>query len=141
MQPIGPTALRHETAFIDPRSGRLSDHGKMFLEQMWRQLSAGFPIVPVTITGTNDLTLTPTLGGEGAASYGNYMAWVGVAANTSTGAVTGHVASDSKTLATVKIYKTAGAAQAGAGDLVAGSLYLFIYNSALDTSAGGLVLK
>lgn len=141
MQPFGPTALRREAPFIDPKSGRLSDHGLLFLEQFWRQMSAGFPVVPVTITGTNDLTLTPTLGGEGAASYGNYMAWVGVAANTSSGAVTAHVASASKTLATLKVFKTNGAAQAGAGDIVAASLYVFIFNSALDTAAGGFVAK
>lgn len=140
-QTFAPTSPRRDQPWVDPRTGRLTDHGSLVMEQLHRQLVAGFVTVPVTITGKNVLTLTPTLNAEGARSYGNYMAWAGVAAQTSDGAVTALVTDGRNPLTTIKVYKTAGAAQAGAGDLVANSFYVFFYNSALDTGAGGFVLK
>lgn len=140
-QPLAPTSPRREVPFVDPRTGRLSDDGIYVMEQLWRQVAAGFVIVPVTITGKNVLTLTPVLAREGAASYGDHMAWAGPAAQTSDGAVTAVVTDGVSPLDTIKVYKTNGAAQAGAGDLVALSFYTFWYVAALDSGAGGLVLK
>lgn len=135
-QDHSPNRPRKEYPFID-KEGQLTDFGFQHLEQMWRQVAAGFVIVPCSASGTNAITLTPTLHSEGSRAYGNYMTFCAVAAATSTGLVTASVGA----LGFLKVYKTAGAAQATVGDIVSGSLYLFIYNSALDSAAGGFVLK
>lgn len=141
-QATSPSPLLPNRALIDVRTGLPTAEFASFLQQMWRQIAAGFVVVPVTIIGTNSLTLTPTLNAEGGRTYGDYMAFCGVAAATSTGAVTGTVTTArGGSLDTLKVYKSNGAAQAGSGDVVKDSLYLFIYNSALDGGAGGLVLK
>lgn len=140
-QPDAPTSPRRDAIFVEPRTGRLSDQGLQLLEQYWRQLAAGFVTVPVTIEGTDILTLTPIMAAEGAASYGDFMAWAGVAPNLSTGAMTAFLTAGGAALETVKVYKSPGLVQAGAGDVVAGGFYVFFYSSALDGGAGGLILK
>jgi len=132
-----PNRPLHNFPFVDARTGNLTQQGLAVLEQLWRQVAAGFVVVPCTAAGTNVITLTPTLHAEGARTYADHMVFAAVAANTTTGLATGKVG----TLATIKVYKTDGAAQATTGDIVADSLYLFVYNSALDGGAGGLVLK
>ena len=139
-QPVAPTSPRGSLPFVH-RDGTLTPQGLLFLEQMWRQVAAGFVIVPVVVAGTNELTLTPTLAAQGAASYGTGMAWFGTAAETSTGAVTATVTDGRNALATVKVYAGNGTAQANAGDLMQDASYLFIYRADLDGGAGGLVLK
>jgi hypothetical protein len=126
---------------IEPKTGMLTTPGMNTLYQGWRMYAAGYVLVPCTATGQNVIALTPILHREGAAVYANYETWVAVAAQTSTGSVTAFVTDGQTPLATLKVYKTNGAAQAGAGDVVAAGLYLFIYNSALDGGAGGFVLK
>ena len=120
------------------REGRLTTEGLLFMEGIWRQIVAGYVIVPCNVaSASNVLTLTPTLNKEGAATYGDHMTFSGVADATSTGSVTARVGE----LPTLKVYKDGGSTQAGSGDIVSGRLYLFIYNSALDSGNGGLVLK
>lgn len=136
-----PNRPQAHLPFVNPKTGALLPAGLHVLDEMWRQLAGGFVVVPCTATGKNLIVLTPTLTAEGAKLYANYMVFAAVAAQTSDGAVTGYVTNGTTPLATLKIYKTNGAAQAGAGDIVAGSLYLFVYNSALDSAAGGLVAK
>lgn len=134
---IAPDRPRANLPFVDPKTGLLTNVGLHNLDQIWQQVAAGFVIVPCVISGTNILTLTPTLATVGGTTLANYMTFAGVIANTSTGAVTAILG----TLPAIKVFKSNGAAQAGAGDLVATSLYLFTYNSALDAAAGGFVAK
>ena len=131
---------RLELPFVDDH-GHLTPHGFHVMDQLWRQVAPGFTVVPCTATGTNIITLTTNLTSEGAAQYINYMVFAAVAANTSTGAVTGLVTDGTNPLATIKVYKAPGTVQANNGDIVKGGLYLFTYNSALDSAAGGLVAK
>ena len=142
MQEEAPTSPRDDTAFVGP-DGRLSEYGKMMLEEMWRNMAPGFPIVPVTILNTtNVLTLTPSMHKEGAATYGDHMVWGGVMPSSTTAAVTAKVAdTQGNSLATIKVYKTHGTVQAGNGDLISGGFYLFIYSAALDSGAGGFITK
>lgn len=136
-----PNRPRANLPFVD-REGRFTKDGLSTIDQMWRQIAAGFVMVPCTATGTNLIVLTPILSVEGGLSYGNYMTWVAVAAATSTGAVTAKVMTTQYgDLATIKVFTGNGATQANSGDIVAGSLYLWIYNSALDSGAGAFVLK
>lgn len=141
-QPHAPNPPRAKTPFTT-RDGLLTPDALAVMQQLWRQVAAGFVTVPVVIGGTaNELTLTPKLTAEGGRVYADHMAFAGVAATTSTGSVTAKVTSDQYgDLASLKVYKTNGAAQAGSGDLVAGSFYTFWYVAALDDGAGGLVLK
>jgi hypothetical protein len=98
-------------------------------------------ITPCNATGKNVITLTPLDASPLIEKYVDYEVYSFVAEQTSDGSVTMTVVPRDGALATLKAYKTNGAAQAGAGDIVAGSLYLAIYNDALDTAAGGFVIK
>jgi hypothetical protein len=98
------------------------------LEETWRQVVAGFVIVPCTAAGTNDIVLTPRLHQEGAATYGDGMAWSFTAAGTSSGAVTAAIGS----LPAKTVYTNSGALVAGSGVIQSGSAYILMYVSALD---------
>src|SRR4051812_25770095 len=119
MQAEAPVSPRDDAAFVGS-DGRLSQYGMMLIEEMWRNMAPGFPIVPVTITNnSNVLTLTPSLHKEGAATYGDHMVWGGIMPSATTGAVTAKVAdSQGNSLATIKVYKTHGTVEAGNGDLI-----------------------
>jgi len=127
--------------FIDLATGNLSEHGLQVMSQYYNFIVGMNRITPCNATGTNVITLTPLAASPLIEGYKDYEIFSFVAANNSTGAVTATVVPKKGTLATVKVYVTGGSAQAGAGDVVANSLYLAIYNDALDSGAGGLVLK
>ena len=129
--------MRRDEQIIDPKTGRLTDFGFSVVDQIWRQIAAGFVIVPCTATGTNAIVLTPTLHKEGGLILANHMAFSFEAVATSTGLVTVQVASQTA----LKGYKTNGSAQATTNDVVDGSLYLALYLSTLDGGVGGFVLK
>jgi hypothetical protein len=142
-QDKSPSRARDGVPIIDIRTGQFTDYGAMVFEELWRQVVAGFVTVPCIITNAgNFYTLKARLHKEGAASYGDHMIFAGVPTAGSTGAVTACVSdAEGNALATVKVYKTNGAAQAGNTDIVANSFYLWCYVAALDGGAGGLVLK
>jgi len=135
-QDVAPNQPRALAVMVD-RDGRLTSEGLAVLEQMWRQIAAGFVIVPCLAAGTNDITLTPVLHQEGARTYANHMAFGFVAAATSSGDVSVKVGS----LGLLKAFKENGATRAGTGDVVNGSYYIASYVSSLDSGAGGFVLK
>lgn len=89
-------------------------------------------VTPCTATGTNTLVLT-SIAGNQAASYENYRLFSFVAVGTSTGPVTAAIDG----LGTLNVYAGSGA-QADAGDVVSGTLYVLAYNSALNAGSGGL---
>lgn len=127
--------------FVDPQTGCLSERGLSLLTQYYNFMVGMNRLTPCNATGTNIVTLTPLAASPLIEKYVDYEVFTFVAANTSSGSVTMTVVPKNGTLATLKAYKTNGSAQAGSGDLVAGSLYLAIYNDALDTGAGGFVIK
>lgn len=136
-----PNPPQHDFQFVDIRTGQLTSYGLNTIDQLWRQIAAGYVVVPCTCTGTDDLTLTPTMHAEGARTYGNYMFFSFTAENTSAGDMTARVQEKAtKQLAQVKLYKDGGATRATANDVVAGRLYLAAYVAGLDGGAGGLVL-
>lgn len=128
-------------AFVDIKTGCLSDHGIQLMSQFYNFIVGMNRVIPCNASGTNVITLTPLDASPLLKKYADYEVFGFVAANTSTGSVTMSVAARDGSLATLKAYKTNGAAQAGLGDVVSGSLYLAIYNDALDSGAGGFVLK
>jgi hypothetical protein len=127
--------------FIDKDTGCLSEHGLQLLTQYYNFIVGMNRLTPCNASGTNIITLTPLNVFPLIEKYVDYEVFTFVAENTSTGLVTMTVVPKSGTLSTLKAYKTSGAAQATNGDIVAGSLYLAIYNDALDTAAGGFVIK
>lgn len=137
-----PIPRAHETIqFVDLQTGTLSTHGAQVLNA-WREFIVGMcrPIA-CNASGKNLVMLTPKDASPIIASYIDHDMFVFVASETSDGAVTGTVVPRTGSLATIKFYVDGGASQAGAGDVVAGRIYIGIYNSQLDTGAGGLVLK
>ncbi|MFB6449251.1 hypothetical protein [Bradyrhizobium tunisiense] len=127
--------------FIDVKTGCLTDHGIQVFNQWYNFIVGMNRITPCNASGTNVITLTPLDATPLIEKYTDYEVYSFVAANTTTGAATMTVVPRDGTLATLKAYKTNGATQANTGDIVAGSLYLAIYNDALDSGAGGFVIK
>lgn len=128
-------------AFVDLQTGALTQHGLTLLSQWHARMVGTSRLIPCEATGKNVISLTPLSPSPLIEKYQAFDCFVFVAAQTSDGSVTATVVPKSGTLATIKAYVTGGSAQAGAGDVVAGSLYLAVYNDALDTAAGGMVLK
>jgi hypothetical protein len=127
--------------FSELSTGALSEHGLQLLSQWYNFIVGMNRNTPCNASGKNVITLTPLAASPLIEKYADFEMYTFVAAQTSDSAVTATVVPKKGALATLKVYITGGAAQAGAGDVVAGSLYLAIYNDALDAGAGGLVLK
>lgn len=126
------------------KDGILTNPGLQFLQQLWAQIAGNVQFFPTTATNTsNDYLLTTFPVGRttdssiNLKSYADYMTFTFVAPFTSTGLVTANVNS----LGDLNVYKSNGAAQATTGDIVINSLYYLTYNSNLNSSAGGFVLK
>lgn len=129
------------TAFVDD-NGLLTRHATQFLSAIREMIVGMNRITPCSASGTDIITLTPNAGAcPLIEKYVDYEVFIAAAAETSTGSVTATVVPRTGTLSTLKVYKTNGAAQAGAGDIVQNSVYMFIYADHLDAGAGGLVLK
>ncbi len=140
-QTEAPSQPQRDFQFVDD-VGRLTQYGISFLTSLWRQVNDGRTIIPCAAgMAANVITLTPDLSDEGASTYADCLTFAALMLSTSTGNVTAKVASGTKTLDTVKVLKSDGAAQAAAGDVVSGNLYLFVYHSSLDGGAGAFVLK
>lgn len=127
--------------FVDKETGNLSDHGLQLLNQWYNFIVGMNRLTPCNASGKNVISLTPLSASPLIAGYADYEIYSFVAAQTSDGNVTATVVPRNGSLATVKVFKTNGAAQAGAGDVVAGSMYLAVYCDALDSGSGGFVLK
>jgi hypothetical protein len=134
-QPRAPDGPQRGFPFVDNNS-LLTGHGIEVIEQLWRQVVAGYVTVPCEATQTpNLITLTPLLHKEGGFSYGNGMKWSFLATATLTGVATFKVA----TLTTVKGYMNTGPTQATTGDIVNGRYYEAVYWSSLDGGNGGVI--
>lgn len=127
--------------FVDLTTGCLTEHGLQVLQDLRGYGLAANRIIPCTASGKNLITLTPNRAHPVIKKYFNHDVFVFVADQTSDGSVTATVVPDDGTLATLKVYKTSGSAQAGSGDVVSGSLYLAIFADHLDSGNGGFVLK
>jgi hypothetical protein len=95
-------------------------------------------IVSGILAGTNTLVLTPGATTPTVAAYANYMAFSGIAAASNTAAVTLAVGS----LAALAVYRdgpTGPVALVG-GEIAIGNWFLAVYDSALNSGAGGFHL-
>lgn len=131
-----PNRPSHTLPFISP-DGRLTEYAYQVFDQMWRQVAASYGIIPCTASGTNAITLTPTMHKEGAVPYIDHLAYSFEAVGTATGAVTLGVGDNGL----LKAYVSNGGTQANSGDTVDGRQYLATYLSSLDGGSGGFVLR
>lgn len=95
--------------------------------------------IPCTISGTNTLTLTPLANNPTISSYANYTRFSGTIANTNSGAVTANVSGTGA----LNVYKdtTSGPTALSGSELVAHNTAIFIYDSALNSGAGGFHIQ
>ena len=141
-QNVAPGQPKEAFKWINLDTGRPTPYAIQMLEQIWNQIAAGPGVVPCNaVTTGNVIALTPRLHREGARTYGQHFVWAFTADVTTTAAVTAFVTDGTSPLGTIKVYKTNGAAQAGNNDIIAASTYLLVYDGALDSNAGGFVLK
>jgi hypothetical protein len=107
------------------------------LDQNFNALGALTPI-PCAVTGTNTLALAPAANTPTVAVLANYMQFTGVAANTNSGAVTANVNS----LGPLNVYvdTPSGPVAVSSGQIVQNTLFTLMYDSTLNTGAGGFHL-
>lgn len=125
---------------VDPKTGILTTSGIQLLQQIWTQIVDTNQIIPCTaLNSSNQYNLTPfpTPPSFNLPKYSDYSIYSFVSPFTSTGNVTAQVGM----LGVINVYKNNGAAQAAANDIVLGSIYLLVYNSNLNSAAGGFVAK
>lgn len=91
--------------------------------------------IPCVVSGTNALTLTQAANTPTISAYANYLRLSGIVAVDNTGAVTAQLGS----LGTLNVYKdtVAGPAALSGGELQAGNYIVLVYDSALNSGAGG----
>ena len=94
--------------------------------------------IPCTVAGTNALVLTPLANTPTVAAYQNYMQFTGIGAVTATGLLTAGVGS----LPVLNVYadSSSGVTQAGTGSIVALTAFTLMYDSSLNSGAGGFHL-
>jgi hypothetical protein len=95
--------------------------------------------IPCTLAGTNTITLTPVSYAPTLASYPEYQIFAGVyIAAANTGATTAQVVG----LSALPVYKqgSAGPIALAGGELIFANIALFLYDSNLDSGAGGFHL-
>ena len=141
-QNVAPGQPKEAFKWINLDTGRPTPYALQMIEQIWNQIAAGPGIVSCNaVTTGNVIALTPRLHREGARTYGQHFIWAFTADATTTAAVTAFVTDGTDALATIKVYITDGATQAGNNDFIIGRTYLLIYDAALDAAAGGFVKK
>lgn len=127
---------------VDPKTGLPTIQFLQAYDRFRQYINGGNRVIPCSASTTsNKITLTPNDASPLIEGYRDFDIFPFVADATSSGTVTATVVPANGTLATLKVYKTDGAAQATTSDIVSGSFYLLCFVDTLDSSAGGLVLK
>lgn len=129
------------SAFVDIKTGNLSQGAYQVLQAASGFINGMARIIPCNATGTNVITLTMVAQTLLVQQYADFDTYRAVAANTTTGLVTALVVTPQGALATLKVFKNNGAAQATTGDVTSGLLYDFTYVDSLDSGNGAFVLR
>jgi hypothetical protein len=127
-------------AFTDD-GGILTNNGWAVIAGIFNFVNGTNRIIPCNASGANVITLTMLATSPLVQGYYDFDTYRAVAANTTTGLVTASVVTNSGALATIKVFKNNGAAQATTGDITIGLLYDFTYVDSLDSGNGGFVLR
>jgi hypothetical protein len=144
-RPAVPTAGNIRIPIVDPKTGALNPTGINVLTDLLNYIQGSSRLIPCEETGTNVLALKMLPVSPLISQYNDYDVFQFVAAATSTGPVTANLTVVQGqlvqgTLATLKVFKAAGATQATTGDIVLGSFYHMSYVDSVDSGAGGFVL-
>lgn len=127
--------------FVD-KSGNLTNNGRIALQQLRKFVVNMCRIIPCNAsTAANVITLTMLDVQPSVNQYADFDTYAFVADATSTGDLTARVTTENGSLATLKVYKTNGSAQATTGDITSDLQYLFTYSDNLDSGNGGFVLR
>jgi hypothetical protein len=115
----------------------LADAQMAWLDDNFAALGALTPI-PCSVTGTNAVVLTQNADTPTVAAYANYAIFSGVCVSANTGAATAQLS----TLGALPIYKDTqiGPVPLVGGEMYPGNILYLIYDSALDSGAGGFHL-
>lgn len=128
-------------AIVDPKTGNLTTYGFSIFDQMYHFMLGTCRIIPCNpSTASNVITLTLLPTSPRVIQYADYDRFSFVADVTSTGNVTAKIVTLDGSLSTLNVYKTM-STQAAAGDIVSGSFYDFVYIDALNSGAGGFLVK
>lgn len=134
--------LNGNVRITDPKTGLPTQEFLLAYQNLLAYNNAGNRVIPCSASSaSNVITLTPNDAAPQLKGYRDYDIFVFVADAGSTGPVTATAVPKNGTLATLKVYKTDGAAQADTGDIVSGSLYLLVVADAFDSANGGFILK
>jgi hypothetical protein len=127
--------------FVD-KNGYLTQTGKLVLQQYHDFMVNMARIIPANATTvSNVITLTLLPVQPVVTQYAIFDTYGFVADSTSTGLLTAVVVTATGQLATLKVFKNNGAAQATTGDVVVSSQYFLTYVDSLNSGAGGFVLR
>jgi hypothetical protein len=134
---------------INPPNGQLqpvdrnlkwTTNGLQQQQQLFKSINGLTPTIACTASFlSNVYTLTPFNVSPQLGDYYDYWAFAFVAPADSTGTVTATVVPTVGTFPTLKVFKDN--AQANAGDILNGVLYVLYYASSYDSNAGGFALK
>lgn len=95
-------------------------------------------VIPCTAAGTNTIVMTPNTNTPTVTAYANYGRYSGVAAATNTGATQARVGS----LSLLNVYRDtpSGPVALAGGEIVINCAFTLVYDSALNSGAGGFHL-
>ena len=115
----------------------LTTASSQFLDANFAALGA-LTAIPCSVSGVNALALSPVVNAPSVTQYMNYMPFVCDGTNN-TGPATAQVGS----LPALPIYKDSlvGPTALTGGEMVAGNIYVLIYDAALNTGNGGFHLQ
>lgn len=143
-----PAAAQVPSLLQPAQRSQFVDDGNILTNNGWQVLAGMFNfingtnrVIPCNAAGSNAITLTMLAVAPLVQGYFDFDTYRAVAAATSTGLVTASVVTPQGALATIKVFKTNGSAQATTGDITIGLLYDFTYVDSLDSGAGGFVLR
>ena len=107
------------------------------LDANFAALGALTPI-PCSLSGTNDIVLTPLTNTPSVTAYQNYMQFTGIASATSTGDMTAQIGA----LDALNIFvdTSGGPVRASSGSIVINTSFILMYDSTLDSGSGGFHL-
>src|SRR5262245_1870625 len=140
-KPTPLTQFDRALAIIDDSKEHASPIAVAFFSALRDFVNGMNRVIPCSAAGTNLIVLTPNAAFPKIEKYVDYEIYAFTAEATSTGNVTMLVRLPNGDLATIKAFKTNGAAQATTGDIVANSVYLAVFADHLDGGAGGFVIK
>lgn len=127
--------------FCDEK-GKLTNMGRIALQQLHDYVVNMNRVIPCNASTTsNVITLKMLAVQPTVTQYADFDTYGFVADATSTGLLSALVVTAQGTLATLKVYKTNGSAQATTGDITSGLQYFLTYVDSLNSNAGGFVLR